>query len=158
MKHSIFPLILTGIGLMASFDATAKDVYVYSPAGENLAQATEIKRIEFDKKGKMILVPEIGDKVNVDLSQMGCFAFKPLEFSGISSTERIDATVRLIGDILSVTSASEITEIRIYNVLGEMTGHCAPAACAATMTVNARGLNIVVVETGGITQTYKIVR
>lgn len=158
MKHSIFPFILAGVGLMSALNVTAKDVYVYTPAGENLVQATEIKRIEFDKNGKMILVPESGDKVNVDLSRLGYFAFKPVGSSGVSSVECTEVTVRLLGDILSVTSASEITEIRIYNVLGEMTGHCAPAACAATMTVNARGLNIVVVETGGITQTYKIVR
>lgn len=157
MKHRIFPFIFAGIGLMASFNAEAKDVYVYSPAGTVLGTTTEVKRIEFNN-GNMILVPQKGESVDIDLSQLGYFAFKPIGSSSVSSIENTNATVRLIGDILSVTSTSEIAEIRIYNVLGEMTGHCEPAACAATMTVNTRGLNIVVVEAGGISQTYKIVR
>lgn len=157
MKHRVIPFVLTGIGMLAAFNAVAKDVYVYSPAGAVLESATEIKRIEFNN-GNMILVPEKGVKVDIDLSQLGYFAFKPIGSSGVSSIEYADVTVKLIGDILYVTSESEITGIRIYNVLGEMTGHCAPAACAATMTVNTRGLNIVVVEAGGISQTYKIVR
>lgn len=157
MKHRVIPFILTGIGMLAAFNAGAKDVYVYSPAGVVLESATEIKRIEFNN-GNMILVPQKGEKVDIDLSQLGYFAFKPIGSSGVSSIEYADATVNLVGDILYVTSSSEITGIRIYNVLGEMTGHCSPAACAATMTVNTRGLNIVIVETGGISQTYKIVR
>ncbi len=64
----------------------------------------------------------------------------------------------VIGSMLSVTSASEISEIRVYNVLGELIGSCTPGACEAIMTVNARGLGIVVVAAGGIVQTYKIVR
>lgn len=157
MKHRIFPFIFAGIGLMASFNAEAKDVYVYSPAGTVLGKTTEVKRIEFNN-GNMILVPQKGESVDIDLSRLGYFAFKPIGSSSVSPIENTTATVRLIDDILSVTSTSEIAEIRIYNVLGEMTGHCAPAACAATMTVNTRGLNIVVVEAGGISQTYKIVR
>lgn len=157
MKHRISPFIFAGIGLMASFNAEAKDVYVYSPAGTVLGKTTEVKRIEFNN-GNMILVPQKGESVDIDLSQLGYFAFKPIGSSSVSPIENTTATVRLIGDILSVTSTSEIAEIRIYNVLGEMTGHCEPAACAATMTVNTRGLNIVVVEAGDISQTYKIVR
>lgn len=156
MKHSVFS-ILIGLGLMSVTDAVAKDVYVYTPSGESLGTATEVKRIEFNN-GNMILIPEVGENVDIDLSKLGYFAFRPIESSGVSSIENTGATVYLAGDILSVTSASEISEIRIYNVLGEMTGHCAPASCTATMTVNGKGLSIVVVEAGGISQTYKIVR
>lgn len=86
MKHRIFPLILTGLGLMASVSATAKDVYAYTPNGEVLGKATEIKRIEF-ANGKMSLVPEIGEKTEIALSDLGYFAFKPLESSGVSNRE-----------------------------------------------------------------------
>lgn len=157
MKHRIFPLILTGLGLMASVSATAKDVYAYTPNGEVLGKATEIKRIEF-ANGKMSLVPEIGEKTEIALSDLGYFAFKPLESSGVSVIENADVTVSISGNILSVTSASEIKEIRIYNLRGELTGQSAPAASMATMTVNNPGLYIVAVEAGGITQIYKIVR
>lgn len=157
MKHRVLFFSLIGIGLTVAADASAKDVYVYTPAGEALETATGIRRIEF-VDGKMALVPESGEKIDIDLSQMGYFAFKPVGSDGVSSAESMNAIVNLSGDVLSVTSASEISEIRIYNVLGEMTGYYAPAACTATMTVNTRGLSIVVVEAGGKSQTYKIVR
>lgn len=132
-------------------------VCLHSPNGEVLGKATEIKRIEF-ANGKMSLVPEIGEKTEIALSDLGYFAFKPLESSGVSVIENADVTVSISGNILSVTSASEITEIRIYNLRGELTGQSAPAASMATMTVNTPGLYIVAVEAGGITQIYKIVR
>lgn len=157
MKNKVLFFSLIGIGLTVAADASAKDIYVYTPAGEALETATGIRRIEF-VDGKMALVPESGEKIDIDLSQMGYFAFKPVGSDGVSSAESMNAIVNLSGDVLSVTSASEISEIRIYNVLGEMTGHYAPAACTATMTVNTRGLSIVVVEAGGRSQTYKIVR
>lgn len=157
MKNKVLFFSLIGIGLTVAADASAKDIYVYTPAGEALETATGIRRIEF-VDGKMALVPESGEKIDIDLSQMGYFAFKPVGSDGVSSAEGMNAIVNLSGDVLSVTSASEISEIRIYNVLGEMTGYYAPAACTATMTVNTRGLSIVVVEAGGKSQTYKIVR
>lgn len=157
MKNKVLFFSLIGIGLTVAADASAKDVYVYTPAGEALETATGIRRIEF-VDGKMALVPESGEKIDIDLSQMGYFAFKPVGSDGVSSAESMNAIVNLSGDVLSVTSASEISEIRIYNVLGEMTGYYAPSACTATMTVNTRGLSIVVVEAGGKSQTYKIVR
>ena len=158
MKHRLLPFILIGIGALATLDAAGKDVYVYSSSGDATGQMTDVKRIEFIKAGKVTLVPEKGTNVDIDIAKFGYITFKPTGGSGISSVETVNAILRLDGDILSVTSASEITKVSIYNVLGEMTGQYAPAANTATLTVNTRGLNIVVVEAGGISQTYKIVR
>lgn len=157
MKHRFFPVILSGVGLMMTLGVTAKDVYVYSPAGEKIGSAGEVKRIVFDN-GKMTLVPETGEDVNIELSDLGCFSFSPLDFSGISDVEDTGITVKMNGDILSVTSTAEISEIRIYNIFGIMTGHSTPAACEATMSIGTSGVYIVAVTAGGITQTYKISR
>ncbi|MBJ2195862.1 MAG: hypothetical protein JFT11_08890 [Muribaculaceae bacterium] len=157
MKHRTIPFILTGIGLITALNATSKNVYVHSSAGEVLESVTGVKRIEFGN-GNMTLVPEIGKNVEIELSRLGFFAFKPIGTGGVPSIETTDAAVNLTGDILSVKCASEIEEIRIYNALGEMTGLYVPAACTATMTVDTGGLNIVVVKVGGVTQSYKIVR
>lgn len=155
MKHRFLPVILSGIGLMVTFGSTAKDVYVYSPAGVSIGSSAEVKRIVFDN-GKMSLVPETGENVDIEMSDLGCFSFKPLEFSGISDVENVGITVKMNGDILSVASTAEISEICIYNVFGIMTGHSTPAACEATMNIGTSGVYIVAVTAGGITQTYKI--
>lgn len=157
MKHIILPLILASIGMMASMTSSAKDVYVYSPTGTDMGMTANVKRIVFDN-GKMTLVPERGENVNIELSDLGCFSFKSLDFSGISVTENTGITVTMNGDILSVTSNSEISEIRVFNVFGIMTDHCSPSANEATMEIGTRGVNIVLVTAGGITRTYKIAR
>lgn len=157
MKHRILPLIFTGIGLMTSMSSSAKDVYVYSPTGTDMGMTANVKRIVFDN-GTMTLVPETGENVDIVLSDLGCFSFSPLNLSGISVTENADITVAMKGDNLSVTSNAEISEIRIYNVFGIMTDHCAPSACEASIKISTHGVNIVVVKAGGITRTYKIAR
>ena len=157
MKHRILPLTFTAVGLMTSMASTAKDVYVYSPTGTDMGMTANVKSIVFDN-GKMTLVPETGENVDIELTDLGCFSFNSLNLSGISVTENTDITVAMNGDILSVTSSAEISEIRIYNVLGIMTGHCFPSANEATMEIGTRGVNIVLVTAGGITRTYKIAR
>lgn len=157
MKHRILPLTFTAVGLMTSMASSAKDVYVYSPTGIDMGMTANVKSIVFDN-GKMTLVPETGENVDIELSDLGCFSFNSLNLSGISVTENTDITVTMNGDILSVTSSAEISEIRIYNVLGIMTGHCSPSANEATMEIGTRGVNIVLVTAGGITRTYKIAR
>lgn len=149
---------MTVTGAIASLNATAKDVYVYSSEGEALGQATEVRRIEFAKSGTVTLVPEKGDNVDVDIEKFAFLTFKPVPVNGISSVGRAGAIVRLDGGILSVTSETEITRVTAYNVLGELVAQSAPAANSATLAVDNHGLNIVVIEAGGISQTYKIVR
>ncbi|GEM_PF-2136788 len=157
MKRRIFSFIVAGIGLMSTMSVMAEDVYVYSTAGENLATATDVRCIAFDN-GKMTLIPVEGNKVEIDMSRMSCFSFKPIEVSGVSSVEKYGATVRLDGDILTVTSPVKIDGIRIYNALGVLIAYSAPDADMATVATTATGLNIVVVESGGVSQTYKIFR
>lgn len=157
MKHIILPLTFIAVGLMTSMASSVKDVYVYSPTGTDMGMTANVKSIVFDN-GKMTLVPETGENVDIELSDLGCFSFNSLNLSGISVTENTDITVAMNGDILSVTSSAEISEIRIYNVLGIMTGHCYPSANEATMEIGTRGVNIVLVTAGGITRTYKIAR
>ena len=144
--------MLAGIGLLSAPHSAARDVYAYSPDGVSIGGAKEVSRIEFDKSGRIVLVPEKGESVDIDISR---FAY----LSGIGSIGKTEGiTTVFSGDVFTVTSESEITEIRVYDVLGEMTNHCVPASCSATVTVSTPGLNIVTVKTGGITRTYKIIR
>ena len=151
MKRRIFSFIVAGIGLMSTMSVMAEDVYVYSKDGESLATATEVRCIAFDN-GKMTLIPVEGNKVEIDMSRMCCFSFKPIVVSGVSSVEKYGATVRLDGDILTVTSPVKI------DALGVLIAYSAPDADMATVATTATGLNIVVVESGGVSQTYKIFR
>lgn len=157
MKHRILPLIFLAVGVMIPMTSFAKDVYVYSPTGADMGMTANVKRIVFDN-GKMTLVPETGENVDIELSDLGRFSFKSLVLSGISVAENVDITLTMNNDILSVASNAEISEIRVYNVFGTMTEHCSPAAYEATMEIGTRGVSIVLVTAGGITRTYKIAR
>ncbi|MDE7115445.1 MAG: T9SS type A sorting domain-containing protein [Muribaculaceae bacterium] len=159
MRNNILIYMLAVVGLLTAQHSTAKDVYAYSPDGVSIGGAKEVSRIEYDKSGRIVLVLEKGEDVDIDISRFGYLTFRPEESSGIASIEKTEEiTTVFFGDEFTVTSESEITEIRVYDVLGAMTNRCAPASCSATVTVNTPGLNIVTVETGGITRTYKIIR
>ena len=159
MRHNIFIYMLAGIGLLSAPHSAARDVYAYSPDGVSIGGAKEVSRIEFDKSGRIVLVPEKGECVDIDISRFAYLTFRPEESSGIGSIGKTEGiTTVFSGDVFTVTSESEITEIRVYDVLGEMTNHCVPASCSATVTVSTPGLNIVTVKTCGITRTYKIIR
>lgn len=157
MKHNILALTLAGLGLMASVSASAKDVYVYSTTGNEMGRTDNVKQIVFDN-GKITIVPHSGEKADYSLADVGCVSFKYLGLNGISAPEAAGITAALNGGTLSVTSDSVISEIRVYNTAGSLTGYCAPSACRATMKIDTRGVSFVVVNGDGVSRTFKIAR
>ena len=87
MKHNILALTLTGLGLMASVAASAKDVYVYSTTGNEMGRTDNVKQIVFDN-GKITIVPHSGEKADYSLADVGCVSFKYLDLNGISAPKQ----------------------------------------------------------------------
>lgn len=159
MKHIFLPVALAGLCAAMALPTEAKDVYVYTPEkGELLQTVSNVKRIEFLTPGKMTLVPVEGDNIDIDLANAGSFALHPVINVGVSEVDASSTAVRLDGDVLTVTSDSEINQITIYNTLGQQTGLYTPRSTKATIAMPAKGVSIVLVETDGISQTYKIAR
>ncbi len=152
MKKGVLPFILAGAGLLMSLSAGAKDVYVYSTSGDALGQLAKVKRIELNND-KLTLVPTKGDNVNVDMDKFGFLTFRSLDPGAVSTVGTDNLKVKIEGDVLFIESPSEITSVSVYNTLGELKGHAVPNATTASMTIASNGLNIIVVEAGGIKST-----
>ena len=98
-----------------------------------------------------VALPSGGDLVELPLQTLSNESFNSFDFTYYPNP---------VNDILSISTASTVDNIKVYNILGQMVIEVAPKASNPQVNVNElkSGVYSVTLEVGGSLQTLRVIK
>ena len=138
--------------------ATARDIYVYSGQGKQLA-SIDAAKITF-AGGAMMVENLNGQTQSVPLSNFDYFLLHGQQMTGVHSVATATTAITCRGNMVTATSQADIAMVRIYSTLGTVVKSVKPNGPVASISLDDlnTGIYIVQVKTGATVVTKKIIK